>query len=162
MLKSLLSHWGRAARAARRRATRRRRADADDGADDADADGAPHARALCLHLVVDAGARAFFEARLRGGGDDDGADGDDGGGGGGGAVALPGVGVRYHAFEEACVAPLVGFLREFELPMSSHYSGAAGFCRLFLPDFLAGHYGAPLREPDGGGPDGGGLSLIHI
>ena len=49
--------------------------------------------------------------------------------------------------------------------MSSHYSGAAGFCRLFLPDFLAAHYGNPLRDAgpehdggpeDDGGPGGGG------
>ena len=41
------------------------------------------------------------------------------------------------SYDRVCVRPLAAFLTEFELPMSAHYSGAAGYCRLFMAPYLA-------------------------
>lgn len=76
---------------------------------------------LVLHLIVDDNGGAFFRSRLSSL-----------------TAGLPGglLSVRYHRYEDVCVAPLEQFLSEMQLPMSSHYSGAAGYCRLFMPRYF--------------------------
>ena len=44
--------------------------------------------------------------------------------------------VVLHDFTYACAAPVDAFLREFNFRLTAHYSGRAGFCRLFFPDTL--------------------------
>ena len=45
--------------------------------------------------------------------------------------------VVYHDYQEVCVRPLKIFLSALhDMKMSFHHSGAAGYCRLFLPDYF--------------------------
>ena len=80
----------------------------------------PDGPGITLHLIVDDGGADFFAAafaRL--------------------ALPLELVDVLYHSYNRVCVRPLEAFLADFEMPMSAHYSGAAGYCRLFMAPYLA-------------------------
>ena len=80
----------------------------------------PNGPGITLHLIVDEGGADFFAAEFA-------------------RLALPLelLDVLYHSYERVCVQPLESFLADFDLPMSAHYSGAAGYCRLFMAPYLA-------------------------
>ena len=71
------------------------------------------ANLLHFHLVVDPAGRIFFTERLL-------------------ALNLPGLRVSFHDFEAVCVGPNERLLKKFNFTQSAHYSGHAGYCRLYL------------------------------
>ena len=76
---------------------------------------------LVLHMIVDERGAAFFYEKF--------------------SILISGLpagllSVQYHDYKAVCVAPLNRFLTEFDVQMSSHYSGAAGYCRLFMPRYF--------------------------
>ena len=79
------------------------------------------ARRLHLHLIVDAGGASFFRralARMPA------------------FSSAPGSGcacATMYDFDSTCGAAVDEFLRSHNFPVSSHYSGRAGYCRLFFP-----------------------------
>ena len=81
-----------------------------------------HAKGLgmTLHLIVDEGGFAYFNEKLSD------------------LRTLPGelLSIQFHDYHTTCVQPLESFLHRFQLPMSPHYSGAAGYCRLFMMPML--------------------------
>jgi hypothetical protein len=77
--------------------------------------------ALRFHLIVDAGGRAFFEDRHAALWD------------------LACVQVVFYDYTETCVGPVEQFLGNFGFKLSAHYSGHAGYCRLFLHSILQPH-----------------------
>ena len=80
-----------------------------------------------INLITDAAGRAFFEAVSKTL-----------------APRRPDVSFVFHDFDRVCAAPVDAFLREFGFPLTAHYSGRAGFCRLFFPDTLPAHLDAAI------------------
>ncbi len=66
-----------------------------------------------LHIIADSGGLSHFTF-LRG---------------------LP-LAVTYYDFHSTCSKPVRNFLDAYGFPQSPHYSGAAGYCRLFLPGII--------------------------
>ena len=46
------------------------------------------------------------------------------------------VALVFHDYHAVCDAPARSFLKKFSLPQSSHHSGLAGYCRLFMPQYF--------------------------
>jgi lipopolysaccharide biosynthesis glycosyltransferase len=70
-----------------------------------------------FHLIVDEGARAFFGAELV-------------------SKGLPRSCATFYDFESVCGEGTEDFLAAFGFSLSAHYSGKAGYCRLFLPPVI--------------------------
>ena len=77
--------------------------------------------AMVIHLVVDPPGREYFEALWEQAH----------------VQRLGNVHWVFHDFEEVCGRPLEAFLRRARMDLSSHHSGKAGYCRLFLSSYLA-------------------------
>jgi len=54
------------------------------------------------------------------------------------------IAVTFYEFDKVCESPVSSFLESFEFHLSPHYSGRAGYCRLFLHRALVETY--PLME----------------
>lgn len=72
---------------------------------------------LHFHLIVDGPGRAFFAQRLA-------------------TLRQPCLRVTFHDFNALCVRPNEAFLDRFNFSLSAHYSGHAGYCRLYLYDWF--------------------------
>mmetsp|Transcript_24726 Transcript_24726/g.32284 ORF Transcript_24726/g.32284 Transcript_24726/m.32284 type:complete len:604 (-) Transcript_24726:168-1979(-) len=71
-------------------------------------------KGMHLHMIVDPGGKKFFSEILV-------------------AEELPRVSISFYDFHSTCTEPVDNFLAKFKLDISAHYSGRAGYCRLFLP-----------------------------
>ena len=71
------------------------------------------ANMLHFHMIVDPAGRIFFTEMLL-------------------ALRLPGLRVTFHDFERVCVRPNERFLKKYNFTQSAHYSGHAGYCRLYM------------------------------
>jgi hypothetical protein len=49
---------------------------------------------------------------------------------------LPRVSLVFHDYFSICVQGIDSFLDKFSLPLSSHHSGKAGYCRLFFSKYF--------------------------
>jgi hypothetical protein len=88
---------------------------------------------LALHMIVDEGGLSFFAEKLVR------------------AVSMTRVVVTFHEFNEVCVGPGKKFLEDFGFSQSAHYSGLAGYCRLFLAEPGTGIVGDGVgMVPEGG------------
>jgi len=73
--------------------------------------------ALHIHMIVDTAAQDFFKKKLV-------------------SQNLPRVEVSFYSFHSTCSVPVDEFLEQYNLHISAHYSGRAGYCRLFLPSIF--------------------------
>ena len=76
-------------------------------------------RLLVVHMVVDIAGRLYFEnisSILQ---------------------QIPNVVFIFHDFQRVCDRPLHQFLSTLDMELSSHHSGVAGYCRLFIDDYFS-------------------------
>ena len=74
---------------------------------------------LHFHLIVDAAGRIFFTENFV-------------------SLKLPGLRISFYDFQEVCVKPNQRLLKKFNFTQSAHYSGHAGYCRLYMYRYLKG------------------------
>ena len=102
-------------------------------------EGHEYFRPLVIHMVTDESGRANFGNIWRQYTDTDtdtdhtyDASSSERGHGSG----VANVTVVFHDFISVCAKPLESFLTALNMSISSHHSGVAGYCRLFLPDYF--------------------------
>eukprot|EP00943_MAST-04B_sp_MAST-4B-sp1_P008167 g8167.t1 len=72
---------------------------------------------LHFHLIVDPAGRIFFTENFV-------------------ALKLPGLRISFYDFQQVCVKPNERLLKKFNFTQSAHYSGHAGYCRLYMYRYL--------------------------
>ena len=72
---------------------------------------------LQFHFVVDNGGRNYFEETLL-------------------TSGISRVCATFYEYDDVCSRSTDNFLKEFGFGLSAHYSGKAGYCRLFLPGII--------------------------
>jgi lipopolysaccharide biosynthesis glycosyltransferase len=70
-----------------------------------------------LHLIVDTAGQQFFERELL-------------------SLNVSCLRVSFHAFDSVCKLPNEAFLAKYNWQLSAHYSGVAGYCRIYLFDWF--------------------------
>jgi hypothetical protein len=72
---------------------------------------------LHFHLIVDPAGRIYFTENFV-------------------ALKLPGLRISFYDFQQVCVKPNERLLKKFNFTQSAHYSGHAGYCRLYMYRYL--------------------------